>query len=157
MLLTWIAEIADEPLLLEPDDRAVEQRTNTWCLSAEHEDRARWSVSEAAAAFEPTATAIQARIHDSGHLGPATFSVWYDSQAGQLRCSTASADADELSFDGLHLSVHGLRHIIEVFLGDATPGVVAWSDLEDAAGSAAPEAEPSPFPVWVRSIGGAAA
>ncbi|TQE21415.1 hypothetical protein Sipo7851_40850 [Streptomyces ipomoeae] len=163
VLLTWIAEIADEPLLLEPNDRVAEQRTNTWCLSAEPEDRTRLSVSEVAAALEHTAAAIQARVHDSGYSGHATFYVWYDAQAGQLRCSTGSVGTDELPFGGVHMPVHDLRPVVEAFLNDAAPDVNAWSGLEEPGNdeevedSAESETEPPPFPVWVRRVGGVAA
>ncbi|MFF6785941.1 hypothetical protein [Streptomyces sp. NPDC012510] len=139
MLLTWIAEIADEPLLLEPTHQTAEQRTNTWCLSTDPEDRSRLSVPEVAAAFERTATAIRARIHDLGFPGPATFYVWYDAQAGQLRCSTGSVGPGELPFAGSHLPVHDLRPIVEAFLDGGNPAASATA--------------PSPFPVWVRDVG----
>ncbi|MGW7027420.1 hypothetical protein ACWGFX_09590 [Streptomyces xanthophaeus] len=32
MLLAWIAEIADDPLVLDPADRAREVSVNTWLL-----------------------------------------------------------------------------------------------------------------------------
>lgn len=155
MLLRWIAEIADEPLLLEPADRASEQRTNTWSLSAEPEDRTRLSASEIVAAFENTASALRARVHASGFSGHATFYVWYDAQAGLLRCSTGSVRADELPFTGVHEPVEDLRPVVEAFLGDSAPGFVAWPDLEDVPQPTEPESESSPLLVWVRSVGGA--
>ncbi|MFD9124617.1 hypothetical protein [Kitasatospora sp. NPDC059571] len=41
MLLTWIAEVADEPPVLEPADRRAEWTAATWWLSAEDEDASR--------------------------------------------------------------------------------------------------------------------
>ncbi|MGX1543688.1 hypothetical protein [Streptomyces adustus] len=155
MLLTWIAEIADEPLVLEPTDRRVEWETNTWWLGMEQDGRPP-SVSEVAAAFERTAEGIRLRIRERGFTGVATFYVWHDRQAGQLRCSTGSVAADELPFGGAYTPSDGLRPVIEAFLRDGHPGVVAgWhpDDVPAQAEPAAPEPELAPLAVWVRSVG----
>ncbi|MGY0459413.1 hypothetical protein ACW14Y_04055 [Kitasatospora sp. cg17-2] len=156
MLLTWIAEVADEPLVLEPTDRRVEWETNTWWLSAEDEDRRALSVSEVVAAFERTAEGIRLRIGEMGFAGVATFYVWYDEQAEQLRCSTGSVASDELPFGGAYVPSDDLRTVVEGFLSDQEPGVDARSDREDEhdqSEQTAPEPEAAPFPVWVRSVG----
>ncbi|MEV6020026.1 MULTISPECIES: hypothetical protein [unclassified Streptomyces] len=61
VLLTWIAEVADEPLVLEPTDRRMEWETNSWALGAAAKDRSSLSVAEVVAAFERTAAARHAR------------------------------------------------------------------------------------------------
>lgn len=103
MLLTWIAEVAAEPLVLEPADRRVEWETNTWTLGAADEDRSSLAVAEVVAAFERTAAAIRERIRDLSFSGVATFYVWHDKQAGQLRCSTGSVPPDALPFSGAYV------------------------------------------------------
>jgi hypothetical protein len=64
--------------------------TNTWWLGAEDEDRRALSASEVVAAFERTAEGIRLRIRDMGYAGMATFHVWHDEQAGQLRSPEAA-------------------------------------------------------------------
>ncbi|MER8039061.1 hypothetical protein [Streptomyces hydrogenans] len=158
MLLTWIAEVADEPLVLESADRRMERETNTWWLSAEDEDRRSLTVSAVVAAFERTASAIRRRIGELGFPGVATFYVWHDEQAGQLRCSTGSVPADALPFDGTYVLCDDLRPIIEGFLVDGEPGLLAWSDLRGVRNAseqtgAGPEA---PLRVWACGVGSGA-
>ncbi|MYR64072.1 hypothetical protein GTY54_50355 [Streptomyces sp. SID625] len=152
MLLTWIAEVADEPLVLEPADRRVERETNTRSLGATDEDRRSLSVSEVVAAFERTASAIRRRVRELGFSGLATFYVWHDVQAGQLRCSTGSVPPDRLPFGGTYVAFEDLDPVVEGFLAHNEPGVIAWSDLHPAEQI---ESEPAavPFRVWVCSVG----
>lgn len=156
MLLTWIAEVADEPLVLEPADRQVEWETNTWSLGAADEDKGSLSVAEVVASFERTAAAIRERIRNLGFSGVATFYVWHDKQAGQLRCSTGSVSPDALPFSGTYVASDDLGPVVEGFLADGEPGFIAWSDLDDAQSlSEQTETEPEirHFGVWVSSVG----
>jgi hypothetical protein len=156
VLLTWIDEVADEPLALEPADRRVEWETNTWSLGAAEEDRSSLSVAEVVAAFERTAAAIRERIRDLGFPGVATFYVWHDEQAGQLRCSTGSVPPDALPFRSAYVASDALGPVVEGFLSDSEPGCIAWSDLDDVQSfSEQSETEPEikPFGVWVSSVG----
>lgn len=156
VLLTWIAEVAAEPLVLEPADRRVEWETNTWSLSTTDEDRNSLSVAAVVATFERTAAAIRERIRDLGFPGVATFYVWHDEQAGQLRCSTGSVPPDALPFSGTYVASDDLGPVVEGFLADSEPGSIAWSDLDDVQSvsvKTGTEPEIMPFDVWVASVG----
>ncbi|MGW2082770.1 hypothetical protein ACWCOW_38730 [Streptomyces sp. NPDC001939] len=156
VLLTWIAEVADEPLVLAPADRRVEWETNTWSLGAADEDRSSLSVAEVVCAFERTAAAIRERIRDLGVSRGATFYVWHDEQAGQLRCSTGSVSPDALPFSRTYVASDDLGPVVEGFLARGEPGFTAWSDLEDGQGlseQTVPEPEVRPFGVWVSDAG----
>ncbi|TNM26093.1 hypothetical protein FH715_24970 [Streptomyces sedi] len=136
-MLTWIAEVAEEPLVLDAADRSGELAANTWRLGASNEDRRALTVGAVAAAFERTADGIAARVASAGFAGPVTFYVWHDAQAGQLRCSTGSVAPDRLPFRGAHVPVGELAPVLAPFLGE---------DPE-------PTAEAGPLPVWVRAVG----
>ncbi|MFF2624373.1 hypothetical protein ACFVUN_01210 [Kitasatospora griseola] len=147
MLLTWIAEVADEPLALEPADRRVEWETNTWLLSAADEDRRSLTVREVVAAFERTAGRIRERVRELGFAGVATFYVWHDRQADQLRCSTGSVPAEELPFGAAYLPVDDLGPVVEGFLR------AEQQDPEEVDDPPEPDPGLPPFPVWARSVG----
>ncbi|MGW4893334.1 hypothetical protein ACWEQL_13885 [Kitasatospora sp. NPDC004240] len=152
VLLTWIAELADEPLDLNPTDRTVEWETNTWHLNAEVEDRRSLTVPEVVAAFERTAAALRTRVHAMAHPGPVTFYVWHDDQAGQLRCSTGSVPPDDLPFGGHYIPTADLAPLITEFLADTTPGVIPIEDHDDPTDTP-DEEQPPTFPVWVSNVG----
>ncbi|MFG2823068.1 hypothetical protein ACGFX4_26995 [Kitasatospora sp. NPDC048365] len=152
MLLTWIAEVADEPLVLEPTDHPVEWETNTWWLSAEDEDRRSLSVSEVVAAFERTASTVHSRVRGTGFTGVATFYVWHDVQADQLRCSTGSVPPDQLPFGGAYFPSEDLAPIVAAFLSapEVRAALPEPEDVSDLAGADdRSEPERVPFPVWV--------
>ncbi|MGW2353326.1 hypothetical protein [Actinacidiphila glaucinigra] len=154
MLLTWIDEVAHEPLVLEPADRRVEVEVNTWWLSAAEEDGGSLSVAEVVAAFERTAAAIRERLHERAFAGVATFSVWHDEQAGQLRCSTGSVSPDALPFGGAYVASGHLAPIVGRFLADSERSRLAWSDPDDVPGlSGRAEPEVAPLAVWVSGVG----
>ncbi|WP_448317592.1 hypothetical protein [Streptomyces sp. CO7] len=157
MLLTWIAEVAEEPLALEPGDRRVEWRTNTWWLSAEAEDDGPLSAAEVVAAFGRTAARIRERVRGLGFRGVATFYVWHDRQAGQLRCSTGSVPPEQLPFNSPYVLSDRLDPLVEEFLADSgTPGAAAWSDLTDADSPShrtGAEPEAPPLRVWTSDVG----
>ncbi|MFJ3925876.1 hypothetical protein [Streptomyces sp. NPDC090022] len=148
MLLAWIAEIGDAPVVLDPADRLAEA-ANTWWLSADLADRGSRSVREVVTAFERTADAVRARVREQGFEGPATFYVWHDEQAGQLRCSTRSVGAEALPFSGAYAATDELGPIVEAFLG---AGGRDGSGDGDGDGRG-PRRRRGPFPVWVSRVG----
>ncbi|GAA2086729.1 hypothetical protein GCM10009759_07650 [Kitasatospora saccharophila] len=149
MLLTWIAEVADEPLVLDPDRPPEGWETNTWWIGPD--DGPAPPVAEVVAAFRGTADGIRRRIADPPYDGPATFYVWHDELAGQLRCSTGSVGPDRLPFGGPYYPVEELEPIVEGYLADEDPGVVHLDELRDPDDEA--EGEPRPFPVRVAAVG----
>ncbi|MGW1741771.1 hypothetical protein ACWCPQ_23545 [Nocardia sp. NPDC001965] len=136
MLLTWIREVADEPLLIDPTARDAEARENTWSLSTSADERGSLSVHDVVAAFEECASVLRERIRSLGYEGPATFYVWHDAQAGQLRCSTTSLPPDQLPFRAPVDADVTLAVIVEDFLKDVRPALVPWENSEPVEHSA---------------------
>ena len=157
MLLKFIAEVADEPLILDPDHRAAESQTNTWSLGATAAERASLTAAQVAAAFEDTTEALRGRVRDLGFQGTVTFYIWHDRQVGALRCSTSSLPPEALPFGGAYTTTDDLKPIIAGLLDDGEPGLVPWSDLVDVGPGELDQSEddttPPSFRVWTRCIG----
>ncbi|MET7425519.1 hypothetical protein [Dactylosporangium sp. NPDC005555] len=147
MLLNDIEEIAGDTVTLTPGDVKAEFSNTHW-LSAGAEELSTLSVGQVVAAFQRTARTLQQRLGAAGPARTATFYVWHDDQAGQLRCSVSSRSRDNLPFGGRYRRTDELGAIVAGFLSDATPGLVAWEDLGPADAVDAPDSSCPPFPVW---------
>ncbi|MFI6479947.1 hypothetical protein ACIBH1_18580 [Nonomuraea sp. NPDC050663] len=145
MLLKTIQAIAHEPVSLSAD------RDNTHWLSATADECSTLSTEQVVAALLETARAVRRQIRAADHDGPATFYVWHDEQAGQLRCSTASRAATDLPFGGAYQPTDDLDGIVTGFLSDEMPGLVPWTDLEPVA-DGDPDPTIPPFPVWTFDV-----
>lgn len=151
MLLKEIRAIAGEKLVLSPYDPAAEHANTSWFGAPPHE-RMGLSADEVVSAFEETAELLREQVAAMEHDGLATFYVWHDQQAGQLRCSTGSCGHDGLPFGSAYRATADLHAIVVEFLADRAPGAIGWGELEpvpfpfpdDPAGL-----EPDAFPVWV--------
>jgi len=129
VLLKEIRAIAGEALVLSPQDRAAEDANTNWFGAAPHE-RMGMSAGEVVAAFEEAAEALRERVAVAEHRGPATFYVWHDGEAGQLRCSISSSAHDELPFGSDYRVTADLHEIVTEFLEDKAPGAIAWGSLD---------------------------
>ena len=153
VLLKEIRAIADEALVLSPQDRAAEDANTTWFGAPPHE-RMGMSPDEVVAAFEEIAEVLRDQVAALNHAGPATFYVWHDQQAGQLRCSTGSCRPDELPFSGMYRPTTELLPIVVEFIEDRAPGAIVWGELEPVPFPDGPEPEMPEFPVWVCTLRG---
>ena len=129
VLLKEIRAIAGETLVLSPHDRDAERANTSWFGAAPHE-RMGMSADEVVTAFEETAELLRDQVATMPYEGPATFYVWHDGDAGQLRCSTGSCAHDALPFDAPYHATSDLHAIVAEFLEDRAPGVFAWGGHE---------------------------
>jgi hypothetical protein len=148
VLLKEIRAIAGEALVLSPQDRAAENANTTWFGAPPHE-RMGMTADEVVAAFEEAADALRDKVSAAGHPGPATFYVWHDGEAGQLRCSITSAPHDDLPFDDAYQVTADLHAIVQEFLLDRAPGAINWGSM-DPIPYPGDDTEPAAnaIPVW---------
>ncbi|MCY1144698.1 hypothetical protein OWR29_42435 [Actinoplanes sp. Pm04-4] len=148
MLLKEIRAIAGETLVLAPDDQDTETANTSWFGAPPHE-RMGLSADEVIGAFEETIELLREQVAASTHVGPATFYVWHDLQAGQLRCSTGSCRRDELPFTEKYRTTDDLRGIVVEFLEDRAPGAIVWGEFDPVPVPHGPGPDVEEIPVWV--------
>ena len=124
-----IRAIAGEAVVLSPQDRAAEDANTSWFGAPPHE-RMALTADEVVGAFEEAVETLRDQVAAAGFPGPATFYVWHDGEAGQLRCSVSSASHDDLPFNVDYQVTADLHPIVQEFLLDRAPGAIAWGSLE---------------------------
>ncbi|WP_250035817.1 hypothetical protein [Paractinoplanes maris] len=148
MLLKEIRAIAGETLVLAPHDQDTERANTSWFGAPPHE-RMGLTAEEVVAVFEETIDLLRGQVAAMSHVGPATFYVWHDLQAGQLRCSTRSCGRDELPFTEKYRTTDDLREIVVEFLEDRAPGAIVWGEFDPVPIPDGPEPDVREIPVWV--------
>ncbi|BBH66472.1 hypothetical protein ACTI_31570 [Actinoplanes sp. OR16] len=144
MLLKDIRAIVSEPVVLAPEDPSAENANTNWFGAPPHE-RMGLSADEVVATIEETAIVLREQVAGTGHQGAATFYVWHDAIAGQLRCSAGTCKPSDLPFDDAYRVTDDLRAIVVEFLEDRAPGSIVWGELE-----------PVPYPEETEEPGGLA-
>lgn len=152
MLLKNIQEIANEPMALVPTDRRAEYDNTHW-LGATAEERSALSTEQVVSALLETARTLQHQVRAASYDGPATFYVWHDKQAGQLRCSTSSLPPTDLPFSGAYQPTDELDGIVASFLTEQTPGFIPWEDVKPVDDTDPDSDDHRPFPVWAFDLG----
>ena len=147
MLLKDIRAIVTETMVLSPEDQSAENANTNWLGAPPHE-RMGLSADEVVAAFEETAAALREQVAGLGHQGTATFYVWHDPIAGQLRCSTCTRKPSDLPFTDDYRITEDLRAIVVEFLEDRAPGAIVWGELEPVPFPDDPATEPPVLAVW---------
>ncbi|WP_173164945.1 hypothetical protein [Phytohabitans suffuscus] len=143
MLLESIAAIAGHDVTLAPGDPHAEARNTHW-LQAPSVERAILTVREVVAAFDETVAALRDRVP-----GPATFYVWHDERAGQLRCGVTSRPVHDLPFGTDYRPTADLAPVVAAYLcGDPKSAVPPEVDLT----ADAPGPDDPPLPVWVHPL-----
>ncbi|WP_030439713.1 hypothetical protein [Actinoplanes subtropicus] len=127
MLLKEIRAIAGETLVISPHDRDAERANTSWFGAPPHE-RMGMTADEVVSAFQETAELLRDQVATLPYAGPATFYVWHDGEAGQLRCSTVSCGHDALPFDAPYRATSDLHGIVAEFLEDRAPGALVWGE-----------------------------
>ncbi|MBG0827647.1 hypothetical protein HS041_07710 [Planomonospora sp. ID67723] len=94
-LARLVRSFADEELSLNRENPNAEARSNLVVFDFDPEDFDALLVGQA---LDAVGDQLNERFADVP--GPVTFYAWYDEQAGQLRCSVASAEPDDLPFGG---------------------------------------------------------
>ncbi|AEV82188.1 hypothetical protein ACWT_1172 [Actinoplanes sp. SE50] len=144
-MLKDIRAVAEETMVLTPEDQDAEYVNTTWFGAPPHE-RMGMSPDEVVTAFEETAAALREQVAGSGHRGTATFFVWHDPEAGQLRCSVSTRKPGDLVFPVTYQVTDDLHAIVVEFLVDRAPGSIQWGALEPVPYPE--EAGPAALAVW---------
>jgi hypothetical protein len=154
VLLKEIRAIAGETLVLSPHDPAAEKVNTNWFGAPPHE-RMGLSADEVVTAFEETIAVLRSQVTALRHDGPATFYVWHDQQAGQLRCSTGSCGQDRLPLESSYRVTGDLHAIVVEFLQDRAPGAIAWGEIEPIPYLGGPDnGDEGAVSVWVCDLRG---
>ena len=151
VLLKEIRAVASEPVVLAPQDQAAEQANTNWFGAPLHE-RIGLSADEVVAVFEETAAALRDQVTGAGHRGTATFYVWHDTAAGQLRCSTCTRKPADLDFTVPYEVTDDLHAIVMEFIEDRAPGSIAWGELEPVPYPQRASPEPPTLAVWAYDL-----
>jgi hypothetical protein len=123
-----VLSFADEELILNRGNVNAEARGN---LAAFDVDPEGFDVQPVERALVVVGERLGARFTDVAR--PVTFYAWYDEQAGQLRCSVASVEPDDLPFGGWFRPVDSPMPVLALMAADAQPGVVPWADLSEVS------------------------
>lgn len=148
----WLAEVAADAVVVEPDDMMAEADGNLWSFSLTPEQAAAVTVDEVES-FAAGVAEGRRSWHIAHHAGSMVFYWWHDLQAGQLRFSLVSASHGQLPFNCDVVPAESLATIVSAWLASPYLHGIPWSSLQPSS-SKEPGTDLSNGrqPVWSRLI-----
>lgn len=150
----WISEMTADGLELPDggDGAGTGARENLWSLSFSVD-----KLPSAAGLTRFVEAAVDVRRAQAERIGmkPATFYLWHDEQAGQLRFSVARCLPDSLPFGCTVVPTEVANDIIGNYLAsNRVDGRIPWSQLEPVGADdlETDKAEPYRLRVWARRL-----
>ncbi|MCH7345476.1 hypothetical protein LZ017_19030 [Pelomonas sp. CA6] len=147
----WILEMTGDGLEL-PDGRGAGASENLWSLSFPAD-----KLPNAVDLTRFIETAVDVRRAQAKSIGrkPATFYLWHDEQAGQLRFSVARCLPDALPFRCAVKPAKAASEVVDNYLASSNvDGLIPWSELKPVCSdeAEADNAQPNPLLVWARQL-----
>ena len=124
----YLQELLDEPVVINPSNRTKESEHNTWSISRD-ETVQPVDIFKVERSLAHLATDWLAKAKVASPLVSATFYSWYDDQTGKLRLSLTSCGPDNLPFGCNVVLQDRPITILNDFLFDRQPGVIAINTL----------------------------
>ena len=143
----WISEMTADGLEL-PDGAGAGAAENLWSLSFSAD---KLPSKADLTRFIDAAVDVRRAQAESIGMKPATFYLWHDEQAEQLRFSVARCFPESLPFRCAVAPAGAANDIIGSYLASSrVDGLIPWSDLEpiDADEPEANKAQPYRLRVW---------
>jgi len=148
----WLAEVADDTVVVCPDDINAEARGNQWSFSLSPEQAAGVTVADVAVFAAGVAEGRRAWLAARG-IGSMVLYWWHDTLAGQLRFSLVSQAHGRLPFGCEVVPAASFAAVVSDWLGSPALHGIPWGELLPmASDTAAPELLPTVLPVWSMTL-----
>jgi len=154
------SELADQAVILgrirslireriSADSGPSQPSDNQWAVSATEDECQGATPEDVASAYEEVAVAWTRELKTAAPHKPATFYLWFDEQASQLRCSAIQSTADRLPFRCQIRNLPSPVDIARAYLQSSYKEGIPFSDLKPVRPVAPAEPEmPFVLDVW---------
>lgn len=152
----WIAEVAADPIVIDPEDINHEAWSNLWMFSITQEQAKTVEAEDIIRLFQHVVAVRDASVRACPDLPEGMwFYLWHDDQALQLRFSMVSRGHGALPFGRALAALPDPTPIIFDFL-KGYHDYIPFEDMEIIEGSPSlddvKEPELPPLPLWVISL-----
>ncbi len=153
--LDWLPEVADDEVLIAPDDIVAEARGNQWSFAVTSQQAAALGTAQVAS-FVHAVAAARGRWLAVRNAVPMLFYCWHDELAAQLRFSLVSTRHGRLPFGCEVEQAASLDSVVSSFLGSPYHDGIRLIEASESDPASEGEAD-RPLPVWVARLPSAAA
>jgi len=150
---SWLADVADDDVIISAGDINAEARGNLWSFSLSADQAADVTAKDVEVFLQAIIGARRERLSVQGvNIGSIRFYCWNDEQAAQLRLSLVSASHGRLPFRCEVKAVGDLAEIVNSFLSSVYHDGILWKELKSFPCEGEIQGDRYVLPVWSLSL-----